>query len=62
MINLNTSTCFYLTVTTVSFKQSTYSINENKDVSLQVVLVLSTVSSIDITVQVTDDGNTATGK
>ena len=50
-----------ITAITVSFSQSTYSVNED-DGSVQPVLVLSTPSSTDITVQVRDDSNTATGE
>ena len=46
---------------TVSFSQSTYSINEDVG-SIQLTLVLSNPSSTDITVQVVDDDNTATGE
>ena len=44
----------------VTFNQSTYSVNEN-DGPAQPVLVLSNPSSTDITVQVNDTQNTATG-
>ena len=57
-----TSTCYYLTVATVSFQQSTYSINENDDEPLKPVLILSKVSSVNVTVQVIDNGDTAMGK
>ena len=43
----------------VSFNQSTYSTNENNGVT-QVVLVLNNPSSTDITIQVTNYGDTAT--
>ena len=46
---------------TVSFSQSTYSINEDVG-SIQLTIVLSNSSSADITVQVVDDDNTATGE
>ena len=46
---------------TVSFSQSTYSVNEGDGV-VQPVLVLSNPSSADITVQVRSNDNTATGK
>ena len=52
----------YYTAATVSFKQSTYSIHENDDDLLKPVLVLSKVSSFDITVQVRDNSNTAVGE
>ena len=45
----------------VSFSQSTYSVNED-DGLVQPVLVLSNPSSTDITVQVRDNSNTATGE
>ena len=48
-------------VSTVSFSQSTYSVNEN-DGSAQPVLVLSNPSSTDITVRVRDNSNIATGE
>ena len=52
---------FSVIVPTVSFNQSTYSVNED-DGPAQPVLVLSNPSTTDITVQVsTSDGN-ATGK
>ena len=50
----------YLTVATVSFNESAYSVNENEG-SVQPVVVLSNPSSTDVIVQVTDEGNTATG-
>ena len=43
------------------FNQSTYSVNED-DGPAQPVLVLSNPSSTDITVQVRDNENTATGE
>ena len=46
---------------TVVFSQSTYSINED-DGPAQPVLVLSNPSSTDITIQITDNQNTATSK
>ena len=54
-------TNFYLLACTVMFSQSTYSVNED-DGPAQPVLVLSNPSSTDITVQVRDDENTATGE
>ena len=48
------------TAITVSFSQSTYSVNED-DGPVQLVLV-SNPSSTDITVQVRDNSNTATGE
>ena len=48
-------------VITVSFNQSTYSVNEN-DGPAQPVLVLSNPSSTEITVQVRSNDITATGK
>ena len=50
----------YLAIT-VSFNQSTYSVNEDAGPA-QPVLVLSNPSSTDITVQVRDNENTATSK
>ena len=47
--------------TTVSFNQSTYSVNED-DGPAQPVLVLSNPSSTDITVQVRSNDITATGE
>ena len=52
---------FYSIVVTISFEQSAYSINESHG-SLTAVLLLSNPSSFDITVQVTDTNNTATGE
>ena len=49
-----------LTVATVSFNESAYSVNENEG-PVQPVLVLSNPSSTDVTVEVTDRGGTATG-
>ena len=49
------------TDTTISFGQPTYSVNED-DGPAQLVLVLSNPSSTDITVQVGDTQNTATGE
>lgn len=42
----------YFAVGTISFKQSTYSINENDDDPVRPVLVLSHPLSVDVTVQV----------
>ena len=44
----------------MSFNKSAYSVNENEG-PVQLVLVLSNPSSTDVTVEVTDEGNTATG-
>jgi len=52
--------CFSLDCT-VSFNQSTYSVDED-DGPAQPVLVLSSPSSTDITVQVFSTDGTATGK
>ena len=52
---------FNLVVATISFNQSMYSVNENEG-SIQPVLVLSNPSSTDVTVQVTDEEGTASGK
>ena len=46
---------------TITFSQSTYSVNENNE-SVQLVLVLSNPSSTDIPVRVRDTNNTATGE
>ena len=46
---------------TVTFNQSTYSVDEDDGLA-QLILVLSNPSSTDITVQVRDNANTATGK
>ena len=46
---------------TVSFNQSEYSVFENVTV-VQPVLILSNPSSTNISVQVTDNGDTAFGK
>ena len=48
-------------VITVAFSQSTYSINENSG-PVQPVLVLSNLSTIDITVEIMNNDNTASGK
>lgn len=50
----------YHLVTTVSFEQSTYRVNEN-DGLVQITLILSNPSSSNITVQVTSNDNTAKG-
>ena len=52
---------FIYVATTVSFSQSTYSVNEDAG-PVQFELVLSNPSSTDITVQVRDTQNTATGE
>ena len=52
----------FCTVAKISFEQSTYKINENADDPLKPVLIISTLSSLDITIQVTDNSSTATGK
>ena len=46
---------------TVNFGQSTYSTNEDKG-SVQLVLILSSSSTTDITVIIFSDDGTATGK
>ena len=51
---------FNLVVANISFSQPMYSVNENEG-SVQPVLVLSNPSSTNVTVQVTDEGGTATG-
>ena len=56
-INVHVILCLSL-VTTVSFNQSTYIVNEI-DLYLQITLVLSNVSSVDVTVQVTNEDITA---
>ena len=55
------TTCVYCIVATVSFEEREYSIFESDLEPLKVVLVLSKLSSFDITVQVMDTTNTATG-
>ena len=60
MVSLNARLYIILDVN-VSFSQSTYSINEDVG-SIQLTLVLSNSLSTDITVQVVDDDNTATGE
>ena len=54
--------CIYCTVATISFKQPTYSINENADDPLKPVLIMDTLSSLNITIVVTDNSGTALGK
>ena len=49
---------FMYIVTTVNFNQSTYTVNET-DQYVQITLVLSNVSSVDVTVQVTNEDITA---
>jgi len=51
----------FLTASTISFNQSTYSVDED-DGAAQPVLVLSNPSSTDITVQVRSKDKTATGE
>ena len=51
----------YLTAISISFSQSSYSVNETVG-SLQAMLVLSNPSSANITVMVLSDNDTATGK
>ena len=51
---------FYLTVATISFNQSMYSVIENEG-PVQLVLVLSNPSSTDVTVRITNGEGTATG-
>ena len=51
----------YYVVITVAFNQSTYSVNENSG-PVQPVLVLSNLSTIDITVEIMNNDNTAIGK
>ena len=51
---------FYLTVATISFNESAYTVNENEG-QVQPVIVLSNPSSTDVTVRVTDGEGTATG-
>ena len=48
-------------VITVSFNQSTYSVNENSG-PVQPVLVLSSPSTVNISVQIMNNDNTASGK
>lgn len=52
---------FYLTATTVSFKQQAYNVDENNG-PVQPVLVLSNPSATAFTVQIKDSSNTATGE
>ena len=52
---------FLTVVTTVSFNQTSYSIEESKGF-LQPVLVLSSPSSVDITVEVREYSGSATRK
>ena len=60
IIVLNNIPCL-LPAITVTFSQSTYSINEGAEPA-QPALVLSNPSSTDITVQVRDTPNTATSE
>ena len=53
---------FQYTAASVSFKQLAYEVDENDHNPLKPVLVLSKASSVDITVQVRDNSNTAIGK
>ena len=55
------SSLMYSADATIFFEQSTYSIVEDGGL-LTAILVLSNPSSFDITVEVTDTSNTATGK
>ena len=55
------TTWVYCIVATVSFKESEYSIFESDREPLKVVIVLSKLSSFNVTVQVMDTTNTATG-
>ena len=48
-------------VIVITINQSTYSVDESNGL-VRPVLVLSNPSSTDITVQVKDNGNTATGE
>ena len=52
---------FILLVATISFNQSMYSVGENEG-SVQVVLIFNSASSIDITVEVADENDSAIGK
>ena len=51
----------YFLAIDVFFNASTYTVDENNG-HVQLVLVLSNPSSTDITVQVTDNSDTATGE
>ena len=51
----------FLSVITMSFEQSAYSVNEDTG-SAQPVLVISNASEVDITVQVTNTDGSATGE
>lgn len=53
---------FYYAVGTITFEHSAYSANENDVDPIKPVLILSHVLSMDITVQVVDNSNTAMGK
>ena len=53
--------CIFYLVTSVSFSQSVYSIIEHKG-PIQVIIILSTLSEIDITVKVFSNNGSATGK
>ena len=57
MFNVNV----YFLAIDVFFNESTYTIDENST-HVQPVLILSNPSSTDITVQVTDNNDTATGE
>ena len=58
-IFINIHMILYLSlVTTVSFNQSTYIVNETEGY-VQITLVLSNISSVDVTVQVTNEDITA---
>ena len=58
---LYNTTYVYCIVATVSFEEREYSIFESDREPLKVVLVLSKLSSFNVTVQVMDTANTATG-
>ena len=53
---------FYYAVGTITFEHSAYSANENDADPIKPVLILSHALSMDITVQVIDNSNTAMGK
>ena len=58
LISINFTFCVLSIVTTVSFSQSTYIVNE-EDRYIRPVLVLSNVSSVDVTVQIINEDITA---
>ena len=60
----NIANYFIITITidiSITLSQSTYFVDENNG-SVRIVLILSNPSSTDITVQVRDNSNNATGE